>query len=84
MLEQTTERLSRLSPELRSVAENMALATLASDLREQFLPPDQSATIAAEHRAANDETWSCAVISAVSALLTLHELGYTIQREKSA
>lgn len=84
MLEQTTERLSRLSPELRAIAEDMALATLASDLREQFLPPDQSAIIAAEHRTANNDTWGRAVISAVSALLTLHELGYTIQRKGSA
>lgn len=80
MLEQTADRLNRLTPELRTIAEEMALATIASDLREHFLPPDQAGAIAAEHRAAKNETWGRAVIAAVSALLTLHDLGFVIQR----
>ena len=80
MLEQTTDRLARLSPELRVIAEEMALATLASDLQEHFLPPAQASDIAAEHRAANSDTWGRAVIAAVSSLLALHGLGYSVHK----
>ena len=80
MLDQTDDRLNRLSPELRQVAEAVALAVMTAELKEDFLSPDRASRTADEHRVENTDDWRRAVNAAVSSLLALHELGYTLQR----
>lgn len=80
MLEQTEDRLSRLSPELRIIAEEMALASITAELREDLIPTERAARTAEEHRVADTEDWHRALGSAVSSLLALHELGYALHR----
>ena len=80
MLEQTVEGLSQLPPDLKEIAEEMALAMMSSELKEDRIPPDQSGQIASEHKAANTDEWLRAQNAAVSALLALRRLGYRLTR----
>ena len=80
MLEQSIERLAKLSPDLRAIAEHMAETTLASDLVENLIPVDKAAEIARDHREQATEEWLRAVHAAVSSLLALRQLGYALTK----
>ncbi len=80
MLEQSIERLNKLSPDMRAIAEHMAETTLTSEFVENLMPADQAETIARDHREQNTEEWLRAVSAAVSSLLALRHLGYALTR----
>ncbi len=81
MLDQTEEGLNRLPADLREIAEKMAHAIMASELREDFLPADQSGQIARDHQAENTPDWVRAKGAAVASLLALRDLGYALHRQ---
>ena len=84
MLDTSAERLSRLSPDLRTIAEGMAAATMVSEFGENLIPADEAERIVEEHKAGATEEWSRAVNAAVSSLLALHRMGYALTRATSA
>ena len=84
MLDTSSERLARLSPDLRTIAENMATATMVSEFGENLIPVDEAERIANEHKVGQTEEWSRAVNAAVSSLLALHHMGYALTRATDA
>ena len=84
MLDSSSERLARLSPDLRVIAENMAAATMVSEFGENLIPAGDAERIAEEHKAGETEEWSRAVNAAVSSLLALHRMGYALTRVTTA
>ena len=80
MLEQSIDRLNKLSPDMRAIAERVAETTLTSELTEDLIPIDQAAAIVRDHREQNTEEWMRAVSAAVSSLLALRHLGYALTK----
>ena len=84
MLDTSTERLGRLSPDLRAIAENMASATMISELVENLIPEAEADAVAREHQVEGTEEWHRAVNAAVASLLALHKMGYALTRAAPA
>jgi hypothetical protein len=84
MLNQTAEGLDRLPPDLKEIAEAMALAIVTAELKEDFLPPDEAGRIALEHRDGRTDDWNRATSAAISSLLALRHLGYALVRTEQA
>ena len=80
MLATSAERLARLSPDLRTIAENMASASMTSALLENLIPEHEATGVARAHREGETEEWDRAVNAAVSSLLALRQMGYALTR----